>query len=147
LQRGVVNAILEARPKDGFPLREFTSAYSFVGYVSRSLHVHFRGALDVGADPPDEWLAHEDQTVKAQAAQAIGLEGLRALCDSREAAGEKVRAAYASYSMSFIAGLSGDAKNDAVSRAADNLEAADDSGAFEFERGVLMYFMSSGACY
>ena len=23
----------------------------------------------------------------------------------------------------------------------------DDSGAFEFERGVLMYFMSSGACY
>ena len=68
---------------------------------------------------------------------------LIALSEEREAAGELVRAAYASAATYYIKGISSALRNDQLFRAQDLLARADDKNALEFEQGVLNYITVS----
>ena len=102
----------------------------------RSRYWHFRGAIEEGAEPPDEWLKHPDKPIKGQLALGVGLERLWQLSKEREAAGELVRAAEASYgvSMALIRHFadsvheSGISFADSIFRTQELLERADDKG-------------------
>ena len=137
LQRSVVDVILAARPEGGFPDSGFSSASSFVGYASRQLFWHFRGALREGDNPPDAWIAHPDRIVLGNVTLAVGLDVMRALSGSRETKGELVRAAELSWAASMMKGLPQTTLNDLIHRAADLLERADDREVLALELEVL----------
>ena len=142
LHKTVVDLILAARPEpDGFPAPAFAPEASFLGYVARQAYGHIRGAIEEGGEPPDEWLAHKDDTIKGFVADAFGIEALSGLSEAREAAGELVRAAYCARGTSLAKGLPGDSMIDHLFRAQDLLERADDQEAFEYEKSV------AGACW
>ena len=105
LQETVVNTILAARPEPkGFPCSEFATPGTFEGYVARQLYWHLRGALEEGEDPPDLWLTHPDDIVKVNTAMAVGIDDLLDLSKAREAAGDLVRAAEASWAIAKTQG-------------------------------------------
>jgi hypothetical protein len=138
LQKAVVEAVLAARPEPGgFPLVADAGFATFTGYVGRQLYVHLRGALEVGEEPPDAWLAHQDDVIKANVANAVGMDGLTELLESRESAGELVRAAYCARGMSLSKGISPVTIADHLFRAQELLERADEKEAIEYELSVL----------
>ena len=137
LQKTVVDVILAARPENGFHTSEYTSAGSFEGYVARQIFTHFRGALGEGEEPPDAWLVHPDQAIKANVAMAVGVDGLVVLSNAREAAGELVRAAQASWVASSHKTISAATYIDFIFRTTDLLERADDTEARAFEVEAL----------
>jgi hypothetical protein len=118
LQRDVVDAVLVAKPADGFD--DYAHRRSFHGYVVRQLHWHIRGALADGEEPPEAWLSDRDQdpVVKLNAAVAFGLEKLKALSAEKEAAGQLVHAAQIAWEASFLKQVSPAARADLVYRAA-----------------------------
>ena len=60
------------------------------------------GALELELEaPPDAWLVHRDTVIKANAATAFGSERLAALAEAREARGDLVRAARATWAASL----------------------------------------------
>ena len=137
LQKMVVDAILAAGPENGFRTSEFTSAGSFEGYVARQIFTHFRGALGEGEEPPDAWLVHPDQAIKANVAMAVGVDGLVALSKSREAADELVRAAQASWVACSQRTMSAATYTDLLYRTTDLLERANDTEVRAFELEAL----------
>ena len=137
LQQTVVEVILAARPEGGFRPSGFSAASSFEGYATRQLFWHFRGALLEGEEPPDAWITHPDRVVMGNVSVAVGLHRMTALSETREAAGELVRAAQASWASSMMKGLPQATLNDLVHHSAELLERADDSDIVEFELEVL----------
>ena len=138
LQETVVNTILAARPEPkGFPCSEFATPGTFEGYVARQLYWHLRGALEEGEDPPDLWLTHPDDIVKVNTAMAVGIDDLLDLSKAREAAGDLVRAAEASWAIAKTQGTTS-MFLDMMFRTADLLERADDKDAMKFENEVLI---------
>ena len=57
-QAAATQAVLDARPPDGFPTAEHASPFTLEGYVARQLHWHMRGALE--EVPPEQWITHKD---------------------------------------------------------------------------------------
>ena len=85
LQRKVVDAVLAARPEPGgFPPIAAVSLSTFEGFIGRQLYWHLRGALDEGEKPPNEWIAHPDNTIVENVAIAVGLETLEAFSSIRD---------------------------------------------------------------
>lgn len=88
-----MQALLEVRPKEGFPTAEHSAPSTLEGYVARQLFWHMRGALGDGEAPPEAWVTHQDEAVLRAVAVAVGYAGLVALADSAEAMGECLDAA------------------------------------------------------
>ena len=88
LQKTAVDAILVARPEQGFPIAEATGANTFEGYVARQLYYHIRGSIEEDLDDlPGSLMAHPDTAVKACLANAVGFVQLLTLSQARDAAG------------------------------------------------------------
>ena len=137
LQRTVVDTVLAARPEpDGFPPSKHAATDSFEGFAARQLYWHMRGSLQKDEEPPDTWITHQDDVVKANVAMAVGADFLLALSTARENAGELVRAAEASWAARFA--IDDRAGHDRIIyRTAELLETADCAEAWKFECLVL----------
>ena len=115
----------------------------FFHYVARCMTWHFKGSLAEDEEIPNIWLVHPDDIIKAQAAAVVGVDKLTALSEAREAAGDLVGAAEASWAGSLIPGLrSVFLYLDLLFRSQDLLERANDSQAMAFEAEVVRK-----ACY
>ena len=144
LQRSIVDVVLAARPEpNGFVNCQYVDAGSFEGYVARHLFWHMRGALAEGEEPPDEWITHEDTTIRGNAATAVGVDALVAISAAREAAGELVRAAQASWAASNARFIDPSRHCSLVWRAIEILQHADNEQADEFELEITMYAQSN----
>ena len=148
-QKEVVETILAARPggipddlrpqpNEGFPMPELVSAATFNGYVARNLFYHIRGALDDGEEPPDAWLIFVDAVVKKNVAVGVGIDTLKALADSREAAGNLVGAAKCLPPVCVAQGSLERESVELLYRAAAMLEKADEAEAYNYEIGLTM---------
>ena len=73
-----------------------------------------KGAIDEGAPFPDDWLAHPDNAIVANAALGMGLDALALLSAARERAGELEKAAQASWAASMMKGIEQGNYNDLV---------------------------------
>lgn len=87
--------------------------------------------------PSDALMNHPDSMVKTNVAAAVGLERLTALSNAREAEGQLVRAAQASWISSLLDTITPTVRNDMVFKTSDLLERADDETAAVFEKEVL----------
>ena len=110
LQHEVIKALLQARPRGGFPTAEHSTSASFEGYVARHLFWHISGALSIaGATmeaPPESLIAHdEDEAVLRAVALATRHANLIAWADTAEAAGEHFGAAQYLYVASKLGDL------------------------------------------
>ena len=142
LQKTTSESLLSARPETGFSLSGAVSADTFGGYVARNIFYHFRHSLEEGQEPPDEWLEHTDEVIKLNTAMAIGFDAITKLSQEREAAGNLVKAARASYATSLLQDIPHATKTDLMYRTTDLLEQADDESAREFEKAILSMMIS-----
>ena len=126
-QRGVVEAMLDARPPTGFRTAEYTQPNTFEGFVARSLHWHVRNALSRGdaEEPPRDWIMHPDRAVQDAVAIALGRESLVSFGTAWEAGGDATLAASYFWAASLLGerGVCSAAEsNDLVYKAAAALE-------------------------
>ncbi len=140
LQKSIVAAFLSARPEpDGFLLSDFTAENTFLGYVARHIHYHFKGALGEDEDPRlVEWVSHPDLAVLKNVTRAVGVEKMVGLSEAFEKSGEIVRSARFLWAASLDDGISIPTTVEYLNRAGNLLaKREDDSGALELELLVI----------
>ncbi|KAK3257174.1 hypothetical protein CYMTET_33732 [Cymbomonas tetramitiformis] len=93
LQVAATQALLAARPAEGFPEPEHAVPGSLGDYVARYLHWHMRGSLAAGEEPWDDWVAHDDLSVQQATAFAVGASALRAMAEAWAQQKQHARAA------------------------------------------------------
>ena len=147
LQHQVVETLLNARPREGFPTAGYSAATTFEGYVARHLYWHMRGAL-AGDGPLMEWVDHrQDLAVRQAVALAVGQDVLVAMSKALEGRKDTLGAAELVWCASLLGGLgrvSAETWNDLIYHTADlfaklSKEPQDDDAVVRaFEMQVLL---------
>ena len=133
-QRGVVKAMLDSCPTDGWATGDAVGEYA-----AQALEDHMAEALldDILQDTEVQtWLA-QTSAIAASAANAVGHENLKALSTGKAAAGELVLAARVAWATRLVRNISAHVRVDLMFRAAELLESANDPSSAKFETEVL----------
>lgn len=110
------------------------SKSSGITFIFKSDYLDYvRASILVEKIPPDELMTHQDNPVKSNVAAAVGSVKLTELSETREANGELVRAAHASWLLSLLNTISPNAQKDQFIRTIELLKRADELDKFNDE--------------